>query len=77
MLSKLHLLYWKKDKWQEEQSKSFHALHHFRQLVRQAAPWYDYDIESVCVLFCFVIFNESESYITPLTDQYFLKRERN
>ena len=40
--------------WQEEQSKSFHALHQFRQLVRQAAPWYDYDIE--CVYVCVVLF---------------------
>ena len=52
MLSNLHLLCWKKDMWQEEQSKSFHALHQFRQLVRQAAPWYDYDMECVC---CFVL----------------------
>ena len=68
MLSNLPLLYWKKDVWQEEQSKSFHALHQFRQLVGQVAPRYDYDIE--CVLFCFVIFNESESYIKESTRSY-------
>ena len=73
MLSSLHLLYWKKDMWQKEQSKLFHALHQFLQLVRQAIPWYDYDTESVCVC-CFVLWflmnqnfiSTNQEEVTPL-----------